>query len=307
MALAPAEAGRGFFSLTRSGSPQAAPILRVVLYSDVNIASGPVRLRAGGFDVELAGRWGDDEITASTRDPALLSGLVRALAAEDKPVEVSIGPVHLSIPTAQAAAALNWLDDRQGRSGSVTALLRKGPRPVSALTPPPEAPRFAAAPLGSASEVKPAAPPRVLLSRPEVRGCDKDQLAQEDEWGAWRLGADLTLWSIPCALDAANLRSVFLVSDARGGGVRPAPLPSIALRGAQDPTEPAFVLANADFDPKTMILNAFQKSRESGDCGLLSRFVWDGRIFQPLEIDYMPACRGVTPEAWPAIFRGDEK
>jgi hypothetical protein len=63
-------------------------------------------------------------------------------------------------------------------------------------------------------------------------------------------------------------------------------------------------MINADFDPKTMVLNAFEKGRGLGDCGVLRNYLWDGKSFQPLEIDYMPECRGVEADAWPALHRG---
>ena len=91
--------------------------------------------------------------------------------------------------------------------------------------------------------------------------------------------------------------------------MRPAPIPFIPTIDTPEPDaeDPPFSLLNADFDPKTMTLSDFQKARGLGDCGRLDRFLWDGKAFQPLEIDYMPECRGVTTEGWPAIVRGREK
>jgi len=116
------------------------------------------------------------------------------------------------------------------------------------------------------------------------------------------------LWSVPCRLGAYNLNSYFFISDAKGGGVRPAPIPLIPSPDSADPeADPPYSMINADFDPKTMTLSAFEKGRGLGDCGMLRNFVWDGKAFQPTEIDYMPECRGVTPEAWPALYRARTK
>jgi hypothetical protein len=296
--------GRAYLSISRGGSPLSPPALKLVIYSDSNIPSGPVQLRAPGFEADVPGRWSDDEIVADSKDPALIAALTHALTGDLKILRLSVGGAEVALPVSGAAAALAWMDERQGRSGSATALVRQGPRPATALTPAPSAPVFAPAPRGSAVEIKPVVFPKSLLARPELKDCDKDQIAQADERGEWQVSPDLTLWSVPCALGAYNLRSVFFVSDARTGSVRPAPVPTIGPMEPDAASEPPSSLLNADFDPKTMILNAFAKERGVGDCGVLDRFVWDGRTFQPLEIDYMPECRGVTPEGWPAIYRG---
>jgi hypothetical protein len=173
---------------------------------------------------------------------------------------------------------------------------------AAALALPPAAPLYTAAPRGSAVEIRPAVLPQSLLQRPELKGCDKDSLENADARAAWRLGPDLLLWSAPCAARPYNLRSVFFLSDEGGRQMRAAPIPAVSP-GA-DPAAPAASLLNADFDPKTMVLSAFEKGRGLGDCGTLARFLWTGHAFEPLEVDYMPECRGVTPEAWPTLYRG---
>ena len=309
MALAPDGEARGYLSIERGGESQAAPVLKVVIYSDANIPSGPVHLHAQGFDADVPGRWDDDEITAESKDQTLIANLVRLGLGDDKALTLSIAKAKVPISLAGAAAALLWMDDRQGRLGSVTALTRKGSKPVSSLAPAPALPIYTSAPKGSASEIKPVVYPKAVLARPELKDCDKEQLAQADERGAWRLGPDVILWSVPCQMGAYNLDSLFFLSDAKGAGVRPAPIPFIPTIDTPEPTaeDPPFGLLNADFDPKTMTLSDFQKARGLGDCGRLDKFLWDGKMFEPLEIDYMPECRGVTAEGWPAIVRGREK
>ena len=59
--------------------------------------------------------------------------------------------------------------------------------------------------------------PKALLARPELKDCEKEQLAEADERGAWRLGAEAILWSVPCTMGAYNLDSVFFLTDAKAG------------------------------------------------------------------------------------------
>ncbi len=309
MALAPDGEARGYLAIERDGEPTAAPVLKVVLYSDTNIPSGPVHLHAQGFDADIPGRWDDDEITAQSKDQALIANLVRLGLGDGKTLTLSIAKARVPVSLSGAAAALVWMDDRQGRLGSITALTRKGPKPATALAPAPALPGYASAPKGSAAEIKPVVYPKAVLARAELKDCEKEQLAQADERGAWRLGPDLILWSVPCMMGAYNLDSLFFLSDAKGGAVRPAPIPFIPTIDTPEATadDPPFGLQNADFDPKTMTLSDFEKARGLGDCGRLDKFLWDGKAFQPLEIDYMPECRGVTTEGWPAIVRGRER
>ncbi len=307
MALAPDDAdGRAYLSITRSGDPGAAPVLKLALYSDARIPSGPVHLHAPGFDADVAGRWDDESIAATSKDPALIAALVRVGTSDAKALQLSIGKTTVPLSLSGAAAALVWMDDRQGRLGSVTALTRKGAKPASALPLPPPLPAYAPALKGSVVEVKPVAFPKAVLARAELSECQKEALSQKDAQAAWRLGPDLMLWSVPCITGAYNLDSYFFLSDLKGGSVRPAPIPFIATIDTPEPAagDPPFSLLNADFDPKTMTLSAFEKARGIGDCGRLDKFVWDGKAFQPIEIDYMPECRGVTTEAWPALVRG---
>jgi hypothetical protein len=295
---------RAYIALTRDGGGSAAPTLKLVVYSDVNIPAGLIALRAPGFDLSAPATSEDNEITAETKDPAAIAAFAKLAASEAKSVELSTGKIKLAIPLSGAAAALIWLDDRQGRIGTVTALTRRGPRPASDVPPAPPEPVYTAAAKGSASEINPAVFPKALLARPELKDCDKDQLLQAQERAAWRLGPDVILWSVPCTLGAYNLDSVFFLSDARGGAVRPAPIPSVPTPDSLEPgADPPFSRLNADFDPKTMVLNAFEKGRGLGDCGALLNFLWDGKTFEPLEIDYMPECRGVEADAWPALHR----
>jgi len=300
---------QAYISITRNGDAQAEPELKIVLYSEVNIPSGPLRASAEGLDVQLAGRWSDDEIIASSADVGLAAALARLDAAGTHALSLSIGRSGASVSLAGAEAALAWIDERQGRDGTSTALVRRGPKPAASLPPPPEEPVYARPPEGTAVEIRPAKVPDALWRRAELKSCDRSALARTEARAAWRIGPNEVLWSVPCAATPFNLQSLFFLSDPRGEDIRPAPIPVVPLTFAGEaapPTEP-YDLANADFDPGALTLNAFEKGRGAGDCGVLERFVWDGRRFQPLEVDYMPACRGVTPEAWPALFRGRAK
>jgi hypothetical protein len=296
---------RGYIALQRDGGGAAQPRLTIAVYADEAAPIGPLHLRAPGFDLSAPASVDDQEVKAEVKDTAAIQAFVRLAASEAKGVQIAIGKMNVTVSLSGAAAALTWMDDRQGRIGGVTALSKKGPKPATAVPPALPEPVYAAAPKGSASEIKPVVFPKAVLARGELKDCEKEQLAAADERGAWRLGPDLILWSVPCTLGAYNLQSVFFLSDGKGGAIRPAPVPLIPTPESADPgADPPYAMINADFDPKTMMLNAFEKGRGLGDCGVLRNYLWDGKSFQPLEIDYMPECRGVEADAWPALHRG---
>src|SRR3954447_24537030 len=98
------------------------------------------------------------------------------------------------ISPAGASAALLYMDDRQGRVGTVTALARPGPRPASAVPPPPAYPVVHAAP-------RPAKPPRRMARAEWVKlrlaACDDGDPDDGTLPDFYRLDAAHSLASIP--------------------------------------------------------------------------------------------------------------
>ena len=105
MALAPDDGdSRAYLSIARDGDPTAAPTLKVVLYSDANIPSGPVHLHAAGVRRRCSGALGDDDsIAAVSKDPALIAALVRLGESDAKALQVSIGKASVSLSLSGAA------------------------------------------------------------------------------------------------------------------------------------------------------------------------------------------------------------
>ena len=226
--------------------------------------------------------------------PAAARALIPALR-DGKTLTIHAGKDRTVLPLAGAAAALRWIDDRQGRAGTATALAAVGPKPASG--PPIALPLVQASPQ-LATEAK-LAPSKALLSRPELKDCDQEVLANAEYRGSWRLGPDTVLWSLGCEMGAYNLVSRLFLTDGKGGAVRPARLPPVPGSENDDPDR----LVNDEFDPKTKVLAAFDTGRGIGDCGESARYVWTGRGFALLQAQEMPVCRGVDPDSWPYTYR----
>src|SRR4051812_46324502 len=120
-----------------------------------------------------------------------------------------------TISPAGASAALLYMDDKQGRVGTVTALARPGPKPASAVPPPPLYPVVHAAP-------RSAKPPRHMAKAEWVRlrlaACDDGDPDDGTPADFYRLDATHSLASIPvhCLSGAYNDASLLYVAGETG-------------------------------------------------------------------------------------------
>lgn len=63
-------------------------------------------------------------------------------------------------------------------------------------------------------------------------------------------------------------------------------------------------LINAQFDPETKTLIAFEKARGVGDCGSIAKYRWSDIGWRMIEYRYWGKCDGTRmPEDWPVIYR----
>ena len=66
-------------------------------------------------------------------------------------------------------------------------------------------------------------------------------------------------------------------------------------------------LINADYDPKTRTISAFEKGRGIGDCGSLERYKWTADGLRLVSYRYWGRCNGSRmPRDWPEIYRYGE-
>lgn len=190
-----------------------------------------------------------------------------------------------------AAAALLWIDDRQGRVGTVTALIKPGPKPASVVPAAPTLPTIAIS-------VSPSAkPPAKLTAKAlkDARGdsaCQPDSGQEEQPPQYDRLDAAHTLAVVPniCASGAYNIdNDILVIADGHAGAPALADFEKVFgddHEGAGD------VFMNAGWDAKTRRLNVGFKGRGIGDCGTWRDYAWDGRRFRFVAEQDMGECRG---------------
>lgn len=220
---------------------------------------------------------------------ALLAAMLRGqiLALHDRSGK-TVGRVSL----AGLSASLRYIDDRQGRGGSTSALVAKGARTSAPLAatlptvtvPPPtrRAPRT----------LSPAAAARLIGDEAAV--CDYAGTNVKPE--ARRLDArtSLVLVNHPCGNGAYNFFSTAFLVDERGRATR-ARFDGETGMGLAEDSE----LVNPGWENGE--LTTYSKGRGLGDCGSSSRFVWDGARFRMIELRAMGECRGSVN--WIPVWR----
>lgn len=194
---------------------------------------------------------------------------------------------------------MRYMDDRQKRVGTVTALLAKGPV-ISVPTPPP-LPVVAVPPQTTAPPTKFRASDIKKYKGDDGCGVSADSFKPE----AFRLDATHTLVMVPavCGKGAYNYFTTALIVPNRGMPITPAKFDAPGGMGERGSTDPGLV--NAAYDHKTRRLSTFAKGRGIGDCGVSQHFAWDGSSFRLVERSEMGECRGSVDyiRTWRATVR----
>jgi hypothetical protein len=274
-------------SLSRGAAPDGA--VRIVVGPPLGGSDGKTGVAALVVDGKrLPARLTEGEagtIVDAAGTAALLAALrtgtkLEALGADGK----SLGTISL----AGASAALLYMDDRQQRVGTVTALARPGPKPASAVPPAPPAPEITVPP---ASSKPPRRMPLAIADALRTKACDGGEPGERQPAEVYRLDAAHTLALIPdhCDSGAYNAASLLYVAGETGPW-QPAPddLPRKTDAHGEDPP----LVFNAEWDPKGGTLDMFMKGRGIGDCGTRQSFAWDGARFRLIAQAQMDECRG---------------
>jgi hypothetical protein len=293
-AFTAASEGTGWIRITRLPGPDARPEVAVGYWQPEGEA-GPLTL---GIDGEVYA------LTRASEEPVVgevsvdrAAEVLRALVDGRSAQVGTAGELSLS----GASAALLWIDERQGRLDTVTALRRPGARPASAVPHPPSLPVVTAAPavsqvgFGDENQTLPTALevlPAVIACRTETADVE---WVQKEVMSA-RLDAATELWAVPCSMGAYNMGHEWFITGPGGRNPRPARLPSTS-------DQPTAGTVNGGYSPGTRTLTAFAKGRGIGDCGTASTWTWTGREFVLSGEQEMTECFGVPVDYWPTTWR----
>ena len=222
-------------------------------------------------------------------DPRDLGIALAALRTDSRwMVEDERGTRLGSLSLAGVSAALLYIDDQQGRVGTVTALVRPGSKPATAVPPPPALPviRSAARKVPAPFTV-PSSRIEALRKRYECEPEEPDRPGYEITQES--LDGTRVLVLMGCGAGAYNFSSLALVATRRGNAIDLAPA-TYDLSPSSGDGQP--LLVNAEWDADGGILGSFAKGRGLGDCGTMASYVWDGQRFRLTERSEMDECRG---------------
>ena len=306
-----------YLKVARSGEPGAEANITVVVTVDPagTPASAPLRL---AFDdptipglppAPLAAKRDDNYPWGSTAYRATLSGMpardiVNALRkATTLTLTPSIGKAEAPpgvVSLSGAVAALRFMDDRQKRAGTVTALVARGDQPLSSVPAPPPLPVVAALPIARLQQLPPI--PKAL-----PRPADDAEACHNDDGNKGpvapprivaRLSASLTLWGV-CREEGGYGQityDFYLADSGKLGKARFDPPPGEKLDGVVAP-----------YFPSGDVVASVFRARAIGDCGERESWTWDGTGFRLLVAAEMGQCRGVDPNDWPVSYRTEKR
>jgi hypothetical protein len=247
------------------------------------------------------------EIAKGAAADALIESIRKAKAIvvtrqfpEGKTSDYAVSRISMS----GATASLLWIDDQQRRLDTVTALVRRGPKPASAVPPQPKAPIIVAA--KSSKAKTPENHSSALLAKGRKLCDDNDENSQIEDVNPLGGGQFLYQFTCPDSSGAYNFWNVFLIGPAGNvNALRPVTFrrPPGLRDGGKD--EPRSGLTNPVFDPETMTMLSFNKGRGIGDCGIEEQWVWDGKAFQLALERSMGECKRIPMDDWPVTWRAE--
>ena len=294
-----------FLRLDRPAGPDGAPALALKLRAqklkprfeiELALDGAPFpaagrRLQAGSIDGETA------EIVIAPTDAEVLIAAARKATILTARIEAR----SFKLSLAGSVAAMLWIDERQGRLNTPSAMIRKGT--AGPVPPAPAAPVIASRPATGKPLAKDQAAALVKAMRTELNRREPDSCEEVSDGsdGAFPLDDSTRLVVVACSRGAYNVSSQFWLVPGRDvAKAKPA-----EFEGNRD--KPGNELVNADFDPKSGRVMFFAKGRGIGDCGASGSYGWNGTRFAVLQRSGMNECRLIPGDDWITLFRSQEK
>lgn len=273
--------------ISRDAKPDSRPAI------ELNPAFGwEGDIRPVGLNIDgRRGEFGFDRAGRPVGEPMAL------LAAIAKAREVTVtdeqGRALGTLPVNGSSAALRFMDDRQSRSGTVTAIVARGPLPARAVPPPPKLPAIAQPPVSSKPPKRLGQADIAKIQSLADDFCDPERA----QASTYRLDANHTVGIVGCLMGAYQGASLVVVIDEKGHWT---PAPIEQPRKPDENFEPydAYFLTEGDFVESERLLWMSAKGRGLADCGSHATWAWDGKMFRLAAYQALDLCRGAPPGTW---------
>lgn len=192
------------------------------------------------------------------------------------------------------AAAMLYLDEVQGRIGTVDALDKTGDKP---------GPPVMVRDITSVNDLPATIRPEFESPESACGFMDMKRFGYGQGFAAM-ISADVQLYALPCA-EGGAYNQPYVFYQKQGDTITPLQL-AIMTDDGPSTTPMAY---NIDWDQNTKTLIAFFKGRGIGDCGSLDKWVLrniDGEVsFALKESRFKDDCDGIAepgPDGWPLIW-----
>jgi hypothetical protein len=266
--------------------------------TDIRIDGQAAGLKSSDWDIRDDG---SNETSFSAKAPAVVRALLSRLRNGARLTLGESGDVPLNGLT----AALLRIDERQGRIGGVTALIRTGAAPAASVPEPPAEPFIPKHPIKAI--LAPAEDSRLIAGVRSSRSAifkkeECEDSAQSMEAGAWALDQGRALVLIPCGMGAYQGYSLAFIVPRKGGEPAEQVVLALPYLGNNQADSTMGSLTEPDFDPATGTLSMHSKGRGLGDCGVTATWIWDGSSFRLSSLSFQDACGGVQAGDWPELF-----
>jgi hypothetical protein len=291
-----------FVRLVRDAT-EAFPTVQIVTSAT---KPGPYQIRIAFDDLALPvpavlnaeGPDGSQSVRSSLpteQVPAFLAGLRRAKTLVVTQLKGDAEDLKAEIPLDEVLQALGLMDAAQGHVGTRAALAAPGAKEPNIPVTAPALPVIKGAKAGG---IRPGPrTPKPVTQALRAADCDEPPTVRPIRE---RLDAKTTLWGFMCWRGAYNETYAFFVHRDGASTAAPAVFRQINLLGGEETDD---TITNPDFDRKTLTMSFMSLGRGLGDCGQHGRYVWDGQQFALAKLTSMPACRGVSADDWPVIWR----
>ncbi len=291
-------------TLSRSAGAVTDASLRIELGGTGNpvatLAPIAPRLLLDGKPLSLTDkRWHIEDKLIKTADSVTIDAFLQQVQ-EGKALSLANGLQTISLQGLKAA--LFFIDDRQKRVGSETAWVGKGEEPPLSVPPAPALRAVASAetaqsPLGreELNDLMDYGNERMTNSH-----CSLDPFRREIRVTA--LTDDKVLLMTSCESGAYNtVWLAWLVSRQRPYVARQVRLTLPFQPPGEAPRE--IELINASYDDRRHELVTLDKGRGAGDCGIQTRWRFDGQRFSLSRYAQQPTCDNWQgPDAWPTLW-----
>jgi hypothetical protein len=200
-----------------------------------------------------------------------------------------------------ALDALAWIDAQQKRTGTQTALVKRGKKPGSAVPRPPQPPALRI--VRTTREAQPPDYPSAVTVKSDT-ACGREI---ERVRSVWLGDTHVAYWFYCNKETAGKYNTAFVLFAAPAGKLTDLREVRLQYPRAVAAIEKAPQVHNPDYDRGQNILEILDRPTPEGDCGTFSRWHWTGARFELAILKKMPVCGGLDPKEWPVLYSAKVK